>query len=556
MATQVKLSVGGTTNVPSLADQIKRFQPRVFSNTESASRVFDRSAKDNPAREALTIKCVKVIVDNFERLPAHDATGGFNVGYRKYDDENGDRRQDETKDGGGGGGGGVDASPATAAWSAAKRTDPAGRDAGFGGMGEGDGGETKLEGDDELPHPQQQEGRVIPAKFLQLISAGLSTDLDPKVGALYVFDENYWKRRCVEKLGWQNCQIAEHGLTWKQLFFEAHVSTQLETFDAQKETFDHLLEFLASCQEYVFTLRIRQLLAHPDMRAVCEVLQNLTMDPLAEGCEVNVLATTACVYISTTPPHTVPPTWQTPWLARKLDVTYSVSSIGMKYERMLFGMKISDANCLAKAIQATQTMASLVLQGNLIDDDLMRMLMTGLIRNSTITYLDVSHNKITNHGARLLSKLLGENSVLTTLNLADNQIHAEGGRYIGRALRGNTSLVTLNLRLNRLTDEGGKMLVEGLHDNRTLACLNLSANSIAREACSSLSMVLRKPGKVLATLDLSCNELQDDDIRLLCVALERNSSLTSIDLRMNDVSADLENLEKIEVGRRLAVDLG
>ncbi|CAN0023881.1 unnamed protein product, partial [Ectocarpus sp. 12 AP-2014] len=253
-------------------------------------------------------------------------------------------------------------------------------------------------------------------------------------------------------------------------------------------------------------LRIRQLLAHPDMRAVCEVLQNLTM----------------------------------------LDVTYSVNSIGMKYERMLFGMKISDANCLAKAIQATQTMASLVLQGNLIDDDLMRMLMTGLIRNSTITYLDVSHNKITNHGARLLSKLLGENSVLTTLNLADNQIHAEGGRYIGRALRGNTSLVTLNLRLNRLTDEGGRMLVEGLHDNPTLACLNLSANSIAREACSSLSMVLRKPGKVLATLDLSCNELQDDDIRLLCVALERNSSLTSIDLRMNDVSADLEDLEKIE----------
>ncbi|CAN0296953.1 unnamed protein product, partial [Hapterophycus canaliculatus] len=88
------------------------------------------------------------------------------------------------------------------------------------------------------------------------------------------------------------------------------------------------------------------------------------------------------------------------------------------------------------------------------------------------------------------------------------QIHAEGGRYIGRALRSNTSLVSLNLRLNRLTDEGGRMLIEGLHDNPTLACLNLSANSIAREACSSLSVVLRKPGRKLATLDLSCNELQ------------------------------------------------
>lgn len=45
MATRVELSVGGTTDVPSLADQIKRFQPRVFSNAESGSRVFDRSAK-------------------------------------------------------------------------------------------------------------------------------------------------------------------------------------------------------------------------------------------------------------------------------------------------------------------------------------------------------------------------------------------------------------------------------------------------------------------------------------------------------------------------------
>lgn len=34
----------------------------------------------------------------------------------------------------------------------------------------------------------------------------------------------------------------------------------------------------------------------------------------------------------------------------------------MSYDRMLFGMKISDASCLAKAIQATDTLASLILQ--------------------------------------------------------------------------------------------------------------------------------------------------------------------------------------------------
>lgn len=42
-------------------------------------------------------------------------------------------------------------------------------------------------------------------------------------------------------------------------------------------------------------------------------------------------------------------------------------------------------------------------------------------------------------------------------------------------------------------------------------------------------------------------DMQDDDVRLLGMALERNSCLTSIDLRMNDVSADLEDLETIEV---------
>jgi Ran GTPase-activating protein (RanGAP) involved in mRNA processing and transport len=126
----------------------------------------------------------------------------------------------------------------------------------------------------------------------------------------------------------------------------------------------------------------------------------------------------------------------------------------MNYERILFGMKISDATSLAKVFDRSETLTTVILSGNIIDDDLLRMLMTGLIKNNTITSLDMSHNKITNHGARLLSKLLGENSVITSLNLADNQIYAEGGRYLARGLRENDSLLNLNMRLNRLTDDG------------------------------------------------------------------------------------------------------
>ena len=282
---------------------------------------------------------------------------------------------------------------------------------------------------------------VIPPPIMSEITQALPINLPPILGAKYIYDENYWKRCCVEKYGWHKCQLSEHGLLWKQMYFEKLFQEKLEDFDSQTDDLDELFAFLEACQDCIFTVVFRQLPSHLDLS---EVLSPALVPNLS-----------------------------------KLDITYGVNKIGMNYERMLFGMKISDATSLAKTFQRTDTLTSLILSGNMIDDDLLRMLMTGLIKNNTITHLDVSHNKITNHGARLLSKLLGENSVITTLNLADNQIHAEGGRYLARGLRENDSLMELNLRLNRLTDDGCRLLLEGLQDNPSLTSLNLASNGAA-----------------------------------------------------------------------------
>lgn len=152
---------------------------------------------------------------------------------------------------------------------------------------------------------------------------------------------------------------------------------------------------------------------------------------------------------------------------------------------------------------------------------------------STITELDVSHNKITNHGARLLAKLLGPKSVLTSLDLCDNQIHAEGGRYLGRALKRNESLTELNMRLNRLTDQGGSMVFDGLCYNQTLTSLNLGSNSISTQSMKSLCKALLKNRMIVSTLDLSCNELDDSDLEELYGALQGNETLMSLDIRKN-----------------------
>lgn len=70
------------------------------------------------------------------------------------------------------------------------------------------------------------------AKFVGAITSSLPLDLDVLVAAPHVHDERYWRRVCVEGKRWENCQIAEHGMSWKQLFMERYVAELLEGFGA------------------------------------------------------------------------------------------------------------------------------------------------------------------------------------------------------------------------------------------------------------------------------------------------------------------------------------
>ena len=432
MAMRQGPSVGGTTDVASLTDQVLRYKLHPMPDPVSVTDVLNNppatsgKRKPNPAHESLKDKCINVLVKNFASRPV-------------------------------------------------------------------------IEG--------------IPAPHMREITKRLPVDLNPMVAAQHVFDENYWKRCCIDRYGWAGCQLIEHGQIWKQLFFERYLQDRLEDFDPLPPKLDdknELLALVAACQDYVFTLTIRELRSHLDMEEVCNLLPNLT----------------------------------------KLDVTYGIKQCKMEYVRMMFGMKISDANYLAKCITSSPNLTTVVLTSNLIDDDLMRMLMTGLIRNDSITFLDVSHNKITNHGVRLLAKLLGGHSVLTSLNLSDNQIHAEGGRYLGRGLRTNDTLVDLNLRLNRLTDDGGRMLMEGLRSNKSLQRINVSGNGLGQESVAALVSVLSEPEMPLTTIDMTCNGLGSGDVVSLEECLAENRTVTSIDLRMNpgvgpEADGALESIAKI-----------
>lgn len=116
----------------------------------------------------------------------------------------------------------------------------------------------------------------------------------------------------------------------------------------------------------VFCLRISQLLSHLDMSIIFRYLPNLA----------------------------------------HLTLTYGAKHVGMEYERPLFGMKMSDAKIFSECLRTTQSLVYLSLPSNLIDDDLISILIKGIMLNKTISQLDLSHNKIGNSGARKIAKYL------------------------------------------------------------------------------------------------------------------------------------------------------
>lgn len=229
-----------------------------------------------------------------------------------------------------------------------------------------------------------------------------------------------------------------------------------------------------------------------------------------------------------------------------LQLTYGMRNVGMKYDRALFGMRVADADSLARCIKMTETLTSLSLTANALDDNALMVLMSGLLSNQTVTHLDLSHNAITSNGMQLVAKLLRGPCVLSCLNLSNNKGDERAGKHLGRALRHNDSLVELNLRLNDLGDEGGRALLEGLRQNSSLAALNLSSNRLGSTAAATFAQVVAAPECALTSVDLSGNALDESDMEVVRRAVSANTTLTSLDLRGNTgVAPTSENVQAI-----------
>eukprot|EP00759_Apiculatamorpha_spiralis_P027863 PhF_6_TR30547/c0_g1_i1/m.44837 len=229
-----------------------------------------------------------------------------------------------------------------------------------------------------------------------------------------------------------------------------------------------------------------------------------------------------------------------------------------------------------------------------LNDASVRLLVKALVGNTSVTYVDLANNKISDDGAEQICHLLKNNNKLRTLVLDRNHIGEKGAKFVIEGVRYNSSLdeitldnqqpplpqsllsdldvlVSMNKHPIVLKKQGGmildndpsllvfdissydgvrrctertlKILGETLKKNRTIRELYLGNNGgyATRESISDLVTLLTVgPGPSLVALHLENNRLNDTIVPVLCTFMETSRTLKTLNLSQNEFADDVE----------------
>lgn len=119
-----------------------------------------------------------------------------------------------------------------------------------------------------------------------------------------------------------------------------------------------------------------------------------------------------------------------------------------------------------------------------------------LIKQNKLTKVDLAGTKLSDVDLNQLSDAIKENTCLKKLVLGGIvvgcKIGDDGIKYIAAMIEGNSSLNYLDLRTNFITDKGVQLLSDALEKNNTLNFLDLRSNLISSHGKNFLSTQLLK----------------------------------------------------------------
>ena len=336
-------------------------------------------------------------------------------------------------------------------------------------------------------------------KYRNKIYDLMSVDYDIEDLYPFIDYEPFWERACRNKYKSDDCSIS--GNSWKQLYVETFVKELIANFKADsedQEALEHLKKVCDMIKYSVFNLDIPTFSYKFDISFIPQYFVNLTNLSLKYSPILKEV--------------------------RTRDVfTKNLEPIGDEYSQ--FGMRIPDLKKFCILITDLSYFLTLSLQGNLVDDEMIKWLVPGLINNQTLRHLDLSNNRITGKGMIKICSYLVRTRALLSINLNNNLIGGDSSYAIGLVLKENTKLRVILLGMNRLDDESGGRILKML-------CFN----------------------NYLDEIDLSANQLGEETLKFLQIALKGNNTIKKIDLRHNEITIN-DELIKIAEAHPLLTEL-
>jgi hypothetical protein len=190
-------------------------------------------------------------------------------------------------------------------------------------------------------------------------------------------------------------------------------------------------------------------------------------------------------------------------------------------------------------------------------------LLEALVHNSSLTYLNLSTNSISDRECVILAKFLAKNLSLAYLDLSTNTIFEQGAIFIVESLKENKSLTHLNISFNNI-DFWIDPLIENLRFNTTLSHISMRGTR-----ADKLPKFLRalKTNKSLTSLELYFDsgmtssqlaffelvDLLNGDHNLKSLNISRSKLNTQMSENFAQVLKGNTNLEILNIGS-LATD--
>jgi Ran GTPase-activating protein (RanGAP) involved in mRNA processing and transport len=156
------------------------------------------------------------------------------------------------------------------------------------------------------------------------------------------------------------------------------------------------------------------------------------------------------------------------------------------------------------------------------------------------SYQNISAEDVINHGgsAEAIGAMLHNAPALRELSLSECYMGSVGARHLADGLSSKNSVVeTLNLSFNQLGDEEVGIFARMLLANQNLKSLHLYSNNIGDAGALELAVVLRQ-NNTLDYLDLETNQIGSDGASALADALVVNNALKDLYLLFNRIGDD------------------